>query len=107
MRSYQVLLFGGLLSVVGMSACGDSGDPVTPEDEYHLVLLPESNLVSGCFGWPGQEFSSTNNAGGVQVSVSAGQPAIEFSLRSPSGSSHALSEFLETRPVLMVFGGFT
>jgi hypothetical protein len=96
-----------LLLIVGLPACGDSTDPVQPADEFNLVLFPESNLVSGCFGWPDQEFSSMNHTGGVQVSVSAGDRATEFTLRDPSGNPRPLSELLETRPVLLVFGGFT
>ena len=67
----------------------------------------ESALVSGCLGWPEQEFSPANNTGGVQLSVSVGENATEFTLRDPDGVSHTLSEMLETRPVLLVFGGFT
>ena len=107
MRSYQAVLLGVFLPILATSACGGSGDPVTPKDEYDLVLLPESSLVSGCYGWPGQEFSETNNTGGVRVSVSAGQRATEFTLKDPNGNPHTLSGLLETRPVLLVFGGFT
>ena len=39
--------------------------------------------------------------------VSAGQSAIDFTLRDPSGTAHSLSELLETKPVFMVFGAFT
>ena len=107
MRPSQKTLFGTVLALMGLLACGDSDGPLDPTDDYDLVLLPETNLVSGCFGWPGQEFSPTHNTGGVQVSVSVGQTATEFTLKDPSGQLFKLSDLLKTRPVLMVFGGFT
>lgn len=107
MRSRQAHVVGVVLLVIGLPSCGDSTDPLKPTDEYDLVLQPEGNLVSDCFGWPDQEFSPTNNAGGVQVSVSPGERATEFTLKDPNGTSYRLSDLLKARPVLMVFGGFT
>jgi hypothetical protein len=92
---------------VGLLACSGSTGPEQRDDEFDLVLRPESTLVSGCFGWPAQEFSPTNNTGGVGISVSVGEQAIDFTLKDPGGTSYTLSELLETRPVLLVFGGFT
>ncbi len=98
---------GVTLLICGLLACGDSTGPGEEDDDFNLFLEPESTLVSGCFGWPQQEFSPTNNTGGVEVSVSVGEHAVEFTLKDPGGSSHTLSELLATRPVLLVFGGFT
>ncbi|MFH1763054.1 MAG: hypothetical protein ABIF09_02575 [Gemmatimonadota bacterium] len=99
--------FGPSLLSAGLLACSGSTDPSQVEDGFDLVLRPESTLVSKCFGWPQQEFSATNNTGGVGLPVSVGEHAIEFSLRDPSGTRYTFSKLLETRPVLLVFGGFT
>ncbi len=105
-RAFRVIVPAAFL-VGGLLACSDSTGPDQGDDEFDLVLRPESTLFSGCFGWPAEEFSPANNTGGVGVSVSAGEQAIEFTLKDPDGASHTLSELLGTRPVLLVFGGFT
>jgi hypothetical protein len=107
MRWHRAVATAALFFCFSLTACGDSTDPMDPADDYDLVLLPESSLASGCFGWPGEEFSPTNNAGGIQVSVSEGDIATEFTLRDPAERSFTLSGLLEMRPVLMVFGGYT
>ena len=99
--------WGLLLLALDLAACGGSGAPTQPEDSVKLTLRPEATLVSGCFGWPGQEFTAANHANVGAPAVAAGAQAIEFTLLDHAGASHRLSELLATRPVLMVFGGFT
>jgi hypothetical protein len=67
--------------------------------------LPGS-LQSGCFGWPGSEFSPSNKAS-VRTVVGAGQPAVDFALRDTTGTIVRLSDLLRTKPVLLVHGAFT
>jgi hypothetical protein len=98
---------GFLMLASGLAGCGDTGTPIQPPDSLTLTLLPESALVSSCFGWPGQDFTLSNHAIGDGPSVTVGGHAIEFTLLDHSGTEHKLSELLRTRPVLMVFGGFT
>lgn len=92
---------------LGLAACGDTGVPTQPPDSLTLTLLPESALVSGCFGWPVQHFTPSNHASGDGPFVTVGGQAIEFTLLDHRGTEHKLSKLLATRPVLMVFGGFT
>jgi hypothetical protein len=63
-------------------------------------------LVSGCFGWPGSEFSPSNKAT-VRTNLRAGDRAVDFSLRDAGGAAVTLSGLLATRPVLLVHGAFT
>jgi hypothetical protein len=63
-------------------------------------------LASGCFGWPGTEFSPSNKAA-VRTHLGAGDRAVEFSLRDTAGAAVTLSGLLATRPVLIVHGAFT
>ena len=98
---------GLLMLALGLAGCGDTGVPTQPPDSLTLTLLPESALVSGCFGWPGQDFTPSNHASGDGPSVTVGGQAIEFTLLDHRGTEHKLSELLATRPVLIVLGGFT
>jgi hypothetical protein len=98
---------GLFLLASGLVGCGDERGPTDPDDSPTLTLQPESALISDCFGWPGQEFSTSNHASGDGPSVTVGSRAIEFTLLDEKGEEHKLSELLATRPVLMVFGGFT
>ena len=54
-----------------------------------------------------QEISEANSAGGLTVSLSEGKPAVDFSLRDTTGTPHSLAGLLESKPVLLVHGGFT
>jgi hypothetical protein len=78
----------------GLDDCGTDPDPV-PGD-----------LISGCYGWPENDFSPTNKAP-VMTGLAPGSRAIDFTLKDPSGQAHNLYELLETKPVLLVFGAFT
>ncbi len=67
----------------------------------------DERLESNCYNWPEEEFSPTNNAGDVTVSLNEGDKAVDFSLKDTSGQSYTLFSLLATKPVLMVFGAFT
>jgi hypothetical protein len=97
-----------VISVCLVVACSDSGKSPTlsaPETAAS-VLLPESSLDSGCYGWPDVEFSKTHHAVTKVLGV-PGDPAIDFGLRDVDGAMHRLSKLLETRPVFLVLGSFT
>ena len=68
-KTRRILSAAVMVASALAQAC--SADPLNPAHEPDLVLLPESTLVSGCFGWPEQEFSPVNNAGGVDVCLGA------------------------------------
>jgi hypothetical protein len=79
----------------GTDDCG--GDTDTGVDQ----------LIDNCFNWPAEEFSPSNNVGGLSASVVEGQQAVDFTLMDVDGTSFTLSTLLETKPVLLVFGSYT
>ena len=93
-----------LLAVVS-ATCGGSTPAPTPSAPSAPSNLSNA-LASGCFGWPGSEFSTTNKAS-VQTFLRAGDRAVEFSLRNTAGETVTLSGLLASRPVLLVHGAFT
>lgn len=100
--AYDIRLPGLLLACHFIAANVSCNEPGTTN-----TLLPDSALVSGCYNWPNQPSSQNNNTGGLRISVKAGEPAIDFTLKDINGKSHTLSALLETKPVLMVFGSYT
>jgi hypothetical protein len=89
-------------------SCSDSDESRTPAgpEPTTSVLLPESNLISGCYNWPDEDFSPENPAV-MKVLGAFGDPAVDFSLRDIDGTINRLSSLLETRPVFLVLGSFT
>lgn len=63
-------------------------------------------LQSGCFGWPGAEFSPSNKAS-VTTFLRADQASVDFVLRDPMGAVVRLADLLQSKPVLLVHGSFT
>lgn len=61
------------------------------------VVAPPTELISDC----------TPTSRGPQITISEGDQAIDFTLKDVDGTSYTLSTLLETKPVLMIFGGFT
>jgi hypothetical protein len=91
----------------GQDAGGQDGGDTAADaggDEGELVL--SDALVDNCFNWPQDEFSSTNKASNT-TSIAEGALAVEFTLLDVNGNPYTLSDLLETRPVLMVFGAYT
>lgn len=64
-------------------------------------------LVDNCYNWPEEEFSPSNNVGGLTTGVSEGQQMIDFTLMDVDGAEYTLSTLIETKPVLAVFGSYT
>ena len=75
--------------------------------EYGSRLAPATELRSDCINWPEQEISETNSAGQLTLSLTEGAPAVDFTLRDANGTPYSLAGLLETKPVLLVLGGFT
>ena len=87
------------------AACGGQTPAPAPSAPSAPSTLSNA-LASGCFGWPGAEFSTSNKAS-VQTFLRAGDRAVEFNLRNTAGETVTLSGLLATRPVLLVHGAFT
>lgn len=81
-------------------ACGE------PPDEPPSVLLPSSELQSGCYGWPAADFTPENRVY-ADVGFAAGEPAVDFTLKTLDGEQVTLADLLLTKPVLLVSGSFT
>ena len=105
----------GLLLVslaVGLISCSETSstpkDTEDPTDPGPITadLRSESELTSNCYNWPTQQFSPSKTVA-ARTSVDEGERAIDFTLENPEGVSYKLSDLLETRPVLIVFGAFT
>ena len=92
--------------------CGEQADEppdepsAEPPAEPGSNLRPESELFSGCYGWPEEEFVPGNTVQ-LQISLQEGEAAVDFTLRTPEGDPLVLSELLQSRPVALVLGGFT
>ena len=100
------------VSVVTLLACADSSPTDTdnnsgPPGPPTLELRRELELTSNCYDWPAQEFSFANHLQDNRTSVTEGDQAIDFTLKDTNGVEYRLSQLLQTRPVLMVFGSFT
>jgi len=44
---------------------------------------------------------------GLENGIMEGDPAVDFSLKDVQGETHRLSDLLEIKPVLIIFGGYT
>ena len=93
-------------AVFQLAACGGSDSPAEPDSDPTLGLRAESNLTSACYDWPTPDISLPD-AVGYAMPMGAGERAIDFTLEDTSGAKYTLSGFLETRPVLIVFGAYT
>ncbi len=110
-RSLATVIAAILAIAAGMElvSCDRSGTPpLLPGDgrDAASALLPESDLSTGCYGWPEQDFSPDNHAV-IGVLGHVGDPAVDFTLLDIDGTPHRLSELLESRPVLLVLGSYT
>jgi hypothetical protein len=79
-------------------------EPTGPSEPANLI--PASELVSNCLNYPAEEIT-TDNSVRLSIGLTEGRPAVEFSLHGSDGNLYSLSELLETKPVLIVLGGFT
>jgi len=103
-------VLGAASITAGALACGSTPvtAPAAPAAPSVVAQQPPAApaLASGCFGWPGTEFSPSNKAA-VRTHLGAGDRAVEFSFRDTAGAAVTLSGLLATRPVLIVHGAFT
>ncbi len=83
-----------------------SPEPDSPELSEPANLIPASELVSNCLNYPIEQITAANSVR-VSIGLTEGRPAVEFSLRGSDGNLYTLSELLESKPVLIVLGGFT
>lgn len=83
-------------------------DPAADEPvaEPGLRLRPESDLTRACHGWPSRRVNRRNHAQ-VGLFLKEGEPAIDFTLRTPDGEPVHLAELLQTKPVLLLGGSYT
>jgi hypothetical protein len=70
------------------------------------VLTLSSDLHSACYRWPAGDFTLQNHAT-LETSLSAGEPAVDFTLADVDGATVHLAELLAEKPVLLVLGSFT
>jgi hypothetical protein len=85
------------------AGCDDDPATVRPPQEDSGL---SSNLQSGCYSWPGEEFSPENLAA-LDAALPAGSAAVDFSLRDLEGNTFRLSTLLKSKPVLLVLGSYT
>jgi len=64
------------------------------------LLRPETALARAC---PTYETTANYKSVGLPV----GDTAVDFTLRDTGGVEHTLSDLLEEKPVVIVFGSFT
>ncbi|MEA1978593.1 MAG: hypothetical protein U9N80_11920 [Chloroflexota bacterium] len=84
-------------------------DPIPPEPTETIApsrLLPSSDLQSYCLPWL-DESPSPSSSIRLENGLMEGDSAIDFSLRDVHGETHRLSDLLETKPVLLILGGYT
>ena len=83
--------------------CGCSSSPVTSDDKgtTSALLLPETSLSKNCS--PATITSSDTINGGLDT----GDKAIDFTLADINSTQYRLSDLLEDKPVLMIFGAYT
>ncbi len=84
-------------------------DPIPPELTKTIPpsrLLPSSELQSYCLPWL-EGTPSPSNSIRLENGIKEGDPAVDFSLNDIYGVTHRLSDLLETKPVLLILGGFT
>lgn len=84
-------------------------DPVPPEPTETIApsrLLPSSELQSYCLPWL-DESPSPSSSIRLENGIMEGDSAVDFSLKDVHGETHRLSDLLETKPVLLILGGYT
>lgn len=119
MRLFLIAMSLGLMVILGSWGCSDSGGEVAKTDASPAIdaqvavdsLLGQppqlsSELTSNCYNWPAEDFDPTKFAP-WKPSVSAGQLAIDFTLRDVDGKAYTLSELLIEKPVWIQLGAFT
>jgi len=84
-------------------------DPIPPkptETNAPSRLLPSSELQAYCLPWL-DENPPPSSSIRLENGIMEGDPAVDFSLKDVQGETHRLSDLLEIKPVLIIFGGYT
>jgi len=69
-------------------------------------LLPSSELQSYCVPWL-EETPSPSSSIRLENGIKEGDSAVDFSLKDIYGETHHLSDLLESKPVMLILGGYT
>ena len=103
----HLMLLVAVLTCAVIIGCEESTKPLAIKSETReSALLPESSLNVNCYPLPSDDLPLGGRVA-LEVAFGAGDPAIEFELRDPTGRTHRLSTLLESRPVLIVFGAYS
>jgi hypothetical protein len=81
-------------------------EPGSTEFSEPANLIPSSELMSNCLNYPAEEITVANSVR-LSIGLTEGRPAVEFSLWGSDGNLYSLSELLQSKPALIVLGGFT
>ena len=84
-------------------------DPTPPESTETILtsqLLPSSELQSYCLPWL-DETPSASGSIRLENGIKEGSSAVDFSLKDVHGETYHLSDLLETKPALLILGGYT
>lgn len=98
-----------ILGALMLSAC----DPAaTPQDDQETPVVNTTLPARGTSVPPEMQLSNELmhgcQAGGRRNPGPAeGEPAIDFTLRDVDGNEYTLSELLQEKPVVLIFGSFT
>ena len=84
----------------------DAIPPEPTETTPQSRLLPSSDLQTYCLPWL-DESPSPSSSIRLGNGIMEGDPAVDFSLKDVHGETHRLSDLLETKPVLLILGGYT
>ncbi len=87
----------------------EQSTPIPPEPAATMPqsqLLPSSELQSYCLPWLDETFSPSNSIR-LENGIMKGDSAVDFSLKDVHGETNRLSDLLETKPVLLILGGYT
>jgi hypothetical protein len=83
--------------------------PIPPEPATTITpsqLLPSSELQSYCVPWL-EETPSPSSSIRLENGIKEGDSAVDFSLKDIYGETHHLSDLLESKPVMLILGGYT
>ena len=99
-RFYSFIL---IVFTISALTSGCSTSPVTSDDNSaaSTLLLPETSLSKNC----STELMITSDS--IRGGLDTGDKAIDFTLENINGTGSRLSDLLEEKPVLLIFGAYT
>ncbi|MEQ1502414.1 MAG: deiodinase-like protein [Myxococcota bacterium] len=92
--------------LAAIAACGGSIDLPTLPGPAPAGLRSATELVTDCFDYPEQPFDKHRHAD-VGTRLTAGDRAVDFTLRDVKGNAVRLADLLVDKPVLLVQGSWT